>query len=197
MSSRPKRAPGALGRNKSSLGATVALLPHASRGPHPGDAKWFRFPQLARLREAAHDVTWLLDRGYPRESAVRFVGDRHQLAARQRLALMRGICSEAERRGRATSEERVEEVSQDLRDLEGLDPDLIPKLESGGVHTRDDLADLAVDELVELTGIDAEAAKTLIMKAREHWFAAEAAAQENAASATADAETPQETTTQG
>jgi len=94
-------------------------------------------------------------------------------------------------------EEQSGEVSQDLRDLEGLDPDLIPKLESGGVHTRDDLADLAVDELVELTGIDAEAAKTVIMKAREHWFAAEAAAQENAASATADAETPQETTTQG
>jgi len=65
------------------------------------------------------------------------------------------------------------------------------------VHTRDDLADLAVDELVELTGMDDEAAKTLIMKAREHWFAAEAAAQENAASATAEAETPQETTTQG
>ena len=32
------------------------------------------------------------------------------------------------------------------------------------------LADLAVDELVEMTGIDDEAAKALIMKAREHWF---------------------------
>jgi len=92
-------------------------------------------------------------------------------------------------------EEQSGEVSQDLRDLEGLDADLIAKLEAGGVHSRDDLADLAVDELVELTGIDSEAAKTLIMKAREHWFAAEAAAQENAANATA--ETPQETTTQG
>jgi N utilization substance protein A len=94
-------------------------------------------------------------------------------------------------------EEQSGEVSQDLRDLEGLTPELIAKLENGGVHTRDDLADLAVDELVELTEIDAEAAKTLIMKAREHWFAAEAAAQENAARATAAAETPQETTTQG
>ena len=94
-------------------------------------------------------------------------------------------------------EESVEEVSQDLRDLEGLTPQLIAKLAEANVHTRDDLADLAVDELVELTGMDDEAAKTLIMKAREHWFAAEAAAQENAARATADAETPQETTTQG
>jgi len=67
-------------------------------------------------------------------------------------------------------EERVEEVSQDLRDLEGLTPELIRKLAEGGVNTRDDLADLAVDELQELTGVGDEQAKTLIMKAREHWF---------------------------
>jgi len=73
-------------------------------------------------------------------------------------------------------EESVEEVSQDLRDLEfegqGLTPELIGKLADGGVHSRDDLADLAVDELVEMTGIDDTAAKSLIMKAREHWFTA-------------------------
>ena len=69
-------------------------------------------------------------------------------------------------------EERVEEVTQDLRDLEGLTPELIAKLSEGGVHTRDDLADLAVDELTEMTGIDEAAAKALIMKAREHWFTA-------------------------
>jgi N utilization substance protein A len=71
-------------------------------------------------------------------------------------------------------EEKVEEVSQDLRDLEfegkGLQPDLIAKLADGGVHTRDDLADLAVDELIEMTGVDDAQAKALIMKAREHWF---------------------------
>jgi N utilization substance protein A len=69
-------------------------------------------------------------------------------------------------------EENVESVSQDLRDLDGLTPDLIAKLADGGVHSRDDLADLAVDELVEMIAIDAEAAKALIMKAREHWFTA-------------------------
>ncbi len=69
-------------------------------------------------------------------------------------------------------EERVDEVSQDLRDLEGLTPELIGKLADGGIHTRDDLADLAVDELTEMTGIDEAAAKALIMKAREHWFTA-------------------------
>jgi N utilization substance protein A len=49
-------------------------------------------------------------------------------------------------------EESVEDVSQDLRDLEGLDAELIAKLARGGVHTRDDLADLAIDELVDITG---------------------------------------------
>jgi N utilization substance protein A len=71
-------------------------------------------------------------------------------------------------------EENVEEVSQDLRDLtvegQGLSPDLIGKLAEGGIHTRDDLADLAVDELTEMTDIDDEQAKTLIMQARAHWF---------------------------
>jgi N utilization substance protein A len=67
-------------------------------------------------------------------------------------------------------EEKVEEVSQDLRDLDGLTPDLIAKLADGGIHTRDDLADLAVDELTELSGIDDAQAKTLIMQARAHWF---------------------------
>jgi len=52
-----------------------------------------------------------------------------------------------------------------------LDTELIAKLAEAGVLTRDDLADLAIDELVEITGQDEEDAKTLILKAREHWFA--------------------------
>lgn len=68
-------------------------------------------------------------------------------------------------------EESVEEVSQDLRSLEGLTPDLITQLAQSGVHTRDELADLAVDELTDITGQTPEDATTLIMKAREHWFA--------------------------
>ena len=76
-------------------------------------------------------------------------------------------------------EENVEEASQDLRDLEGLTPTLISKLADGGVHTLDDLADLAVDELIEITAQSEDEAKTLIMKAREHWFTEEASTQTN------------------
>jgi len=71
-------------------------------------------------------------------------------------------------------EDSVESVSQDLRDLEGVTPELIAKLAEGGVHTRDDLADLGLDELIELTGQSEDDAKALIMKAREHWFAGQA-----------------------
>jgi N utilization substance protein A len=70
------------------------------------------------------------------------------------------------------SEEQVEGVEKDLLDLEGMDTELAAKLARGGVKTRDDLADLALDELVELGAVDEERAKQLIMKAREHWFAA-------------------------
>ncbi|QLI82892.1 transcription termination/antitermination protein NusA [Chitinibacter fontanus] len=68
-------------------------------------------------------------------------------------------------------EEKLEHQSEDLKTLEGMTPDLAAALAEKDIHTRDDLAELAVDELTEMTGIDAEAAKQLIMKAREHWFA--------------------------
>jgi len=67
-------------------------------------------------------------------------------------------------------EEEVETLSENLKGLDGLTPELIAKLAEGGIHTRDDLADLAVDELVELTAIPDDDAKALILKAREHWF---------------------------
>ncbi len=67
-------------------------------------------------------------------------------------------------------EESVGEISQNLRDLDGVTPEVLEKLVTGGIHTRDDLADLAVDELTELTGQSADDARALIMKAREHWF---------------------------
>jgi N utilization substance protein A len=68
------------------------------------------------------------------------------------------------------SEEQAENLDPALLGLEGMDKDLAAKLATSGVKTRDDLADLAMDDLVELTSIDAERAKALIMKAREHWF---------------------------
>jgi N utilization substance protein A len=71
-------------------------------------------------------------------------------------------------------EENAGGVSQDLRDLEGLSAEQIARLADAGVNTRDDLADLAIDELTDITGHSADDAKALILKAREHWFADQA-----------------------
>ena len=68
-------------------------------------------------------------------------------------------------------EEKLEHQSEDLKGLEGMTKELAAKLAEHEIRTRDDLAELAVDELTEMTGIDEEAATQLIMKAREHWFA--------------------------
>jgi transcription termination/antitermination protein NusA len=68
-------------------------------------------------------------------------------------------------------EESLEKVEPAMLELDGMDKDLAAKLAGGNIHTRDDLGELAVDELVELTGVDEERAKTLIMGARAHWFA--------------------------
>ncbi|MEY3883163.1 MAG: hypothetical protein RIS87_785 [Pseudomonadota bacterium] len=67
-------------------------------------------------------------------------------------------------------EEKVDEAADDLLTMEGMDDDTAHLLASKGVPTMDDLAELAVDELVELTGMEAERAKTLIMTARAPWF---------------------------
>jgi transcription termination/antitermination protein NusA len=68
------------------------------------------------------------------------------------------------------TEERIEGTAEDLLSLEGMDKQLAAKLADAKVFTRDDLGDMAVDELVDATGVDEERAKSLILKAREHWF---------------------------
>lgn len=71
-------------------------------------------------------------------------------------------------------EEQLENVEDALLELDGMDKPLAAKLARHGIVTRDDLADLAVDELVELTGVDAGRAGQVITNARAHWFANEA-----------------------
>ena len=67
-------------------------------------------------------------------------------------------------------EEKAEHISGDLLALEGIDDDIARQLTSKGISTQADLADLAADDLVEMTGIEVERANQLIMKAREPWF---------------------------
>jgi N utilization substance protein A len=68
------------------------------------------------------------------------------------------------------SEENVENMAEDLRSLEGMDNETARELAARGIKTQEDLADLAVDDLVEMIEIDTERAKELIMTARAPWF---------------------------
>jgi N utilization substance protein A len=72
-------------------------------------------------------------------------------------------------------EEKIDEAepADDLLELEGMDKGLAYLLASKGVVTREDLAELATDDLLEINEMDEEQAAALIMKAREHWFAEE------------------------
>lgn len=70
------------------------------------------------------------------------------------------------------TEEKVgeKEPAADLLSLEGMDKSLAYTLANRGILTRDDLAELAVDDLVDIPGLNAEKAAKLIMAARAHWF---------------------------
>ena len=77
------------------------------------------------------------------------------------------------------NEENAGGAVPELRDLDGMSAELLAKLAENGVHTLDDLADLAVDELTDITEQSADDAKSLIMKARAHWFTNDAPSQES------------------
>ena len=64
------------------------------RGPHPEDAELFAPAQHDALRAAVADLSWLLTRDYATPSALKVVGDRYNLTARQRTAIMRCACGD-------------------------------------------------------------------------------------------------------
>jgi N utilization substance protein A len=64
----------------------------------------------------------------------------------------------------------------ELLAMEGMDQTLAFTLAGRGIVTLDDLGEQSVDELMDIDGMDEKRAAALIMKAREHWFAAENAA---------------------
>jgi transcription termination/antitermination protein NusA len=69
------------------------------------------------------------------------------------------------------SEEKVEHDIEDLMKVEGMDNDTARILAAKGIGTQEELADYATDDLVEVTELDPERAKALIMAARAPWFA--------------------------
>jgi len=72
------------------------MSPHRqrNRGPHPEDPKLFAPEKIPALRCATDELSWPLTRDYAHRSALKLVGDRHALVARQRQALARAACSD-------------------------------------------------------------------------------------------------------
>lgn len=68
------------------------------------------------------------------------------------------------------AEEKLENVADDLKNLEGIDDDMLRDLATAEINTRDELAELSLDELIEITGITEAQAQQIIMAARAHWF---------------------------
>jgi N utilization substance protein A len=70
------------------------------------------------------------------------------------------------------SEEKLEkqDPAEDLLTMEGMDKHLAFVLASKGVVTMEDLAELAIDDLLEIENMDEEKAGSLIMTARAPWF---------------------------
>jgi N utilization substance protein A len=68
-------------------------------------------------------------------------------------------------------EETVADPAEDLKSMDGMDIDMAKLMASKGIVTMEDLAELSVDELLDLIKIEEEKAKTLIMTARAPWFA--------------------------
>lgn len=66
--------------------------------------------------------------------------------------------------------ETTKEMSDELRNMEGVDDQLAQQLAKHQILTMDDLAELATDDLLEIVEMSEERAAKLIMKAREPWF---------------------------
>jgi N utilization substance protein A len=87
-----------------------------------------------------------------------------ELRARARDALLTEMIAKEE----ALDEHRPD---QSLLDVEGMDEATAYALSGQGIRTRDDLADLATDELMDFEGMTEERAARLIMAARAPLFA--------------------------
>ena len=118
----------------------------------------------------------LLQEGFTSIEEVAYVPEAEMVAIDE---FDEDICRELQSRARdvllireIASEEGVSSGSpaEDLLLLEGMDTELAYGLAAKGVTTRENLADLSVDDFTELMEIDPERAGKLIMTARAIWF---------------------------
>ena len=73
-------------------------MPHKQnhRGANPKDRHFFSAKALPRLQKALADLSYLISRDYNPQSALKLVGDRYRFTERQRKAIARSACGEAQ-----------------------------------------------------------------------------------------------------
>jgi hypothetical protein len=81
------------------------------RGAHPADQKLFAPKNQEVLRQAVHDLSWLLSQGYAPTASLKLVGDRFALKERQRLAVARASCSDLQREARERARLPLESIN--------------------------------------------------------------------------------------
>ena len=126
---------------------------------------------VERLDVDANVARTLFEEGFETMEQIAFVSRDEMLAIE---GLTEEVVDELQRRARKWLEKEEEALRQKmlaadpgLIELEGVNDDILRALVKGGISTRDDLADLAIDELLEAAEVgDKESAASLIMAAR-------------------------------
>lgn len=90
------------------------------RGYSPEDENDFKGPALDKLKRAAEDLYFLLNRGYPVKGASTFVGNHFLLSERQRIALTRIVAAEEDRAGRRIKQKKPEAMAGETVNIDGF-----------------------------------------------------------------------------
>jgi hypothetical protein len=143
------------------------------RGAAPKDRELFGEEALPALRDAVAELSWLLGRGYSDVSALELVGNRHALAKRQRVAVSRCACTDAQRDARRSR--RVESIEGRAVEVDGFNAIIVGESSlSGGIvlvgrdGARRDLASVhGTWRRVEETSRAIEALGEVLAPARE------------------------------
>lgn len=106
----------------------------SNRGPHPEDPKQFGADQHDRLRAAVRDLSWLRSRGYSGGGARKLVGDRYQLKRRQRNAVARSACRDAQRAHRLRARRSPEEVANRALHIDAFNVLITVEAALGGAY---------------------------------------------------------------
>ena len=89
------------------------------RGPRPDDVNIFSEAKRGDLQRAMMDYSMLLSRGYAQKSLLKLVGDHFALTERQRLAIMRSACSDAQLACRRAKELDVSQLAGRQLEIDG------------------------------------------------------------------------------